>query len=146
MFRDHKTKSFIPKLADFGYSTPFIPHPDQVIRMPISKPWTAPEYHDRGFERSEVFRMDVYSFGMICLWILLYNADYLPQRDFAHDTHADNGTTTINHSRQLLATLQDIQAVKLRLVERVFDLCLSLDANERAQTMIPVMELFSPER
>lgn len=38
--------------------------------MPKSAPWNAPEYHHRGFRPHEAMKMDVYSFGMLCLWLL----------------------------------------------------------------------------
>jgi serine/threonine protein kinase len=43
---------------------------DILVYVPNSELWTAPEYHHRGFNISSAKRMDVYSFGMLCLWLL----------------------------------------------------------------------------
>lgn len=60
---------YIAKVADFGYSTQSV-RDDELIIMPASWPWTAPEYHHRGFTHSQAAKMDVYSFSMLCLWLL----------------------------------------------------------------------------
>ena len=37
--------------------------------MPKSIPWTAPEHHFR-CQPAQALRMEVFSFGMLCLWVL----------------------------------------------------------------------------
>ena len=60
---------YTAKVADFGFSTYF--HGDQdLIKMPKSEPWNAPEHHNRYFYPQGAKAMDVYSFGMLCLWLL----------------------------------------------------------------------------
>jgi serine/threonine protein kinase len=59
----------VAKVADFGFSTWFRSDNDFIL-MPISEPWCAPEYHERGFSPDNAKRMDVYSFSMLCLWLL----------------------------------------------------------------------------
>lgn len=36
----------------------------------MSVPWNAPEHMNQKFEPLQAKRMDVYSFGMLCLWLL----------------------------------------------------------------------------
>ena len=38
--------------------------------MPESEPWNAPEYCARHFKSEEAKQMDVYSFAMLCVWLL----------------------------------------------------------------------------
>ena len=58
------------KVADFGYSTCYA-GPDDLISMPRSWPWNAPDCFRRGGARPiEAKKMDVYSVGMLCLWLL----------------------------------------------------------------------------
>ena len=64
----------IAKLADFGCSVLGTSR-DQLVRLPKSEPWFAPEYHHRDFKLHMAQRMDIYSFGMLCLWILSLNDD-----------------------------------------------------------------------
>jgi serine/threonine protein kinase len=61
---------YVARVADFGFSTWFRGDNDFIL-MPRSRPWYAPEYHGRGFSPDDAKRMDVYSFGMLCLWLLL---------------------------------------------------------------------------
>lgn len=54
---------------DFGSSTP--PTPDALIYLPSSAPWTAPERTHRAVPTQLAKRMDVFSFGLLCLWVLI---------------------------------------------------------------------------
>ena len=65
---------YTAKVADFGYSTLYVTG-DELIAMPRSRPWTAPEWHHRGFRVMEAMKMDAYSFGMLVLWLLFCNKD-----------------------------------------------------------------------
>ena len=60
---------YVAKVADFGFSTHFGSEQD-LIKMPESVPWNAPERHHRHFLPQDAKAMDVYSFGMLCLWLL----------------------------------------------------------------------------
>ncbi|KAI1119912.1 kinase-like domain-containing protein [Nemania abortiva] len=62
--------SFIPKVADFGYSS--VDQGDQVpIRLPESYPWYAPELHEYpDFTLAQAVRADIFSYGMLCLWFI----------------------------------------------------------------------------
>jgi serine/threonine protein kinase len=62
----------VAKVTDFGYSTLFSTdnHP---ITMPGPGIWTAPEWHHRKILPKQARKMDAYSFGMLCLWLLFYN-------------------------------------------------------------------------
>lgn len=42
----------------------------EVVYLPGSTPWNAPELHHRGFELPQAKKTDIYSFGMLCLWVL----------------------------------------------------------------------------
>ena len=57
------------KMTDFGYSC-FGTDDSDIVYLPCSLPWAAPEYHSRGFMLRDAKKMDVYSFGMLCLYIL----------------------------------------------------------------------------
>ena len=60
---------YIAKVTDFGYSTLFSSDTD-LIWMPRSGHWTAPEHHHRAFTPTNAIKMDAYSLGMLCLWLL----------------------------------------------------------------------------
>jgi serine/threonine protein kinase len=60
---------YTASVIDFGYSTRFA-NEDDTILVPKSWPWHAPEHHDNGFKPAQARKMDVFSFGMLCLYIL----------------------------------------------------------------------------
>jgi serine/threonine protein kinase len=83
------------KLTDLGYSSQF-DRTEDLVHLPESWPWSAPEYHHRAMPASEAIKMEVYTFGMLCLWLLF-------QEKFS-DTGAlqefiKNGKTYISFTR-----------------------------------------------
>ena len=62
--------AYVAQVIDFGYSTL---RTDQPINMPRSHGWTAPEWHHRGFNYADAEKMDVYSFGLLCLWLFAFD-------------------------------------------------------------------------
>lgn len=70
--------AFVIRVTDFGCAE-FVPTNSvadgYLVYIPESKPWTVPppEYHHRGFSFSAAVKAMVYSFGVCCLWLLLYN-------------------------------------------------------------------------
>ena len=72
VFKDAITREITVKVADFGYSTLTVGESGKVI-LPKSRPWNAPEHHFGEFNAQEAKKTDVYSFGMLCLWLLLGN-------------------------------------------------------------------------
>jgi serine/threonine protein kinase len=60
---------FTARLTDFGYSTHLAGHHENIM-MPKSWPWNAPEHHHRGFKPQQAKTMDMFSFGVLSLWIM----------------------------------------------------------------------------
>lgn len=48
--------------------------------MPDIGPWNAPEHHNRSFRPEQAKQTDVYSFGLLCFWLLFQagSSDHLP--------------------------------------------------------------------
>jgi serine/threonine protein kinase len=63
------TGMFTARLTDFGYST-ILTNEHGYVCMPKSWPWFAPEHHHRGFTPDAARKMDMFSFGMLTLWVL----------------------------------------------------------------------------
>ena len=72
VFKDAITRKITVKVADFGYSTLTVGESGKVL-LPKSRPWNAPEHHFGEFKFQEAKKTDVYSFGMLCLWVLFGN-------------------------------------------------------------------------
>ena len=77
------------KVSDFGYATLFgSNNTHQLFTMPGSPYWVAPEWHHQFATDVEgAKRMDAYSFGVVCLWLLFYNTgcEDNPDRYFYSD-------------------------------------------------------------
>ena len=65
------TTSGTAKLTDFGYSC-FGAQDFDIVSLPYSDIWSAPEYHDRGFELGAAKKADVFSFGLTAVYLLFY--------------------------------------------------------------------------
>ncbi|KIV99995.1 uncharacterized protein PV09_08352 [Verruconis gallopava] len=67
---------FMTKVVDFGYSgLSLLRSEDSKFQLPISRPWNAPELTECNSEFSldGARKADIYSFGLLCLWILFYD-------------------------------------------------------------------------
>lgn len=71
------------KIGDFGFSTRFTDK-DDLLYMPKSRIWHAPEWHSRVFPPEDAKRMDIFSYGMVCLW-MLFGVDVLRESTSAGD-------------------------------------------------------------
>ena len=60
---------FVAKVVDFGFAICFQSRND-LISMLKSEPWNAFERHNRHIKAEQVKQMDVYSFDMLCLWLV----------------------------------------------------------------------------
>ncbi|KAI1123667.1 hypothetical protein F5Y10DRAFT_285846 [Nemania abortiva] len=62
--------SFVPKIADFGYSTRFSRAGIRIV-LPQSRPWCAPELDEYpDFTPEQALQTDVFSFGLLTLWFI----------------------------------------------------------------------------
>ena len=57
------------KVIDFGFSCCGVKN-DDVVFLPKTAPWEAPEHSKDAVSIQDAKKMDAYSFGMLCLWVL----------------------------------------------------------------------------
>ncbi|KAI1120470.1 kinase-like protein [Nemania abortiva] len=148
VFRDESEKCEA-KLIDFGFSNTLSAISDDAhhrIRLPLSAPWNAPE-HDRllrEWTSTQAMETDLYSFGMLCLWVLF--EPYLsgsiavcPPRDVNYNIKPGSSIWnlgTIKHTVQAFAqdlvdldtTLKENERV---ILKEFFAKSLSLNPTER---------------
>lgn len=74
VFQGDVVNKFVTKVSDFGFSSIWA-RPDDLIQVSKTEPWSAPEWHHRGFVFCEARKMDVYSFGLLCLWIMVQSPE-----------------------------------------------------------------------
>ena len=107
-------------MADFGWS--FLAHDGDtnVIILAKSPPWNAPEYHHRGFTIEQAQKQDVFSFGMLCFWVMFHADISAKARDSLNGTGYPN--SAIQQSREIYILLEKwkvegrLQAVALDMV------------------------------
>ena len=85
------------KMADFGYSFLANEGDEDVPFQPAeSWPWNAPEHHHRKISIQQAQKQDVYSFGMLCFWVLFQakitakdpeSASQIPHQHSANEQH-----------------------------------------------------------
>ena len=59
------------KLTEFGYSC-FGTRDSDLVYLPFSNIWSAPEYHDRAFELHVAKKVNIFSFGLTAVYLLFY--------------------------------------------------------------------------
>ncbi|KAF2468702.1 TPR-like protein [Lindgomyces ingoldianus] len=68
------TGEYTAKVMDFGYSSHYASQTERIF-IPESQPWTAPEYKpaenlSRKYLPDEAALMDIFSFGLVCVWFI----------------------------------------------------------------------------
>jgi serine/threonine protein kinase len=148
------TGSYTAKVADFGFSTYFHEEQEDLIQVPKSVPWTAPErYGRRQFTSQEAKIMDVYSFGMLCLW-LLFNKEHLGTEDFSFEAaywqDKDElllfwkNNKLLNWAMQLVADDASIGGEMKRNLTSFFQSCLDPGTEKRDADWDHLIECLAP--
>ena len=158
------------KVADFGYSTfaaseTFATDGDLFqgaaaarVYLPKSRPWNAPEHHFGEFTVSGAKKTDVYSFGMLCLWVLFgsTHAECMP-KDISFDASTGPHTsleqlkesnqleTVTNNLVDLIPLVHFSAEHRIRLKE-IFNLTVQLNSENRASDLGRLVGLLQIER
>lgn len=143
IFFDHDSRP-LAKVTDFGYSTVFATDRD-LVTMPDSGVWTAPERHYRGFYPEKAKKMDIYSFGMLCVWLLCYNTESKPGRTFRKDFE---GTSEEDKSfiSELLEGSENLEDEDRRKIQKFLFLSLATDPEERLSNFNELLPFLSLNR
>lgn len=130
----------VAKVIDFGYST-WLGDSDAIVSMPRSVPWTAPEWHHRGFSRTDAFKMDIYSFGLFCLWLLFYNNGEREHCDFFKDLDTKPVLTI---AYEILSGTSQIDSGQRQTLQHLFDKSLAIDPKNRYSDFEQLRDLLDP--
>jgi len=154
VFKDSVGKTTV-KVTDFGYSTLTSGEAGRVF-LPKSRPWNAPEHHYGELTTAEAKKMDVYSFGILCLWCLFKSARF-PQKcpDYTFDASIGPRTSLeqikddnkVEHiANQLIASIPDLNTEHKVRLEELFKLTVPLNPNERTSEVGKLVSLLSQKR
>ena len=88
--------------------------------------------------------MDVYSFGLLCLWLLFYNGGEPDRRNFYKDLDSGKGASTL--ARQLVDESNVTDDDVRRNLHQLFDLSLALDPAERCSNLGQLVCLLATDR
>jgi len=161
VFKD-TTGQTTAKVTDFGYSTIATSEEGRVF-LPKSRPWNAPEHHFGEFKALEARKTDVYSFGMLCLWILFRNSlsdirettaegemellsfnAPLGRRTLLERLKDDDKMETI--ANQLIESIQGLSTEHIVRLKILFGLMVPLDPEKRTIDLERLICLLSQER
>jgi hypothetical protein len=132
------------KVNDFSYSC-LGKSDDGIVKLPKSEPWNAPEYEPGGVKIEDAKSMDIYSFGMICLWLLFPSA-------FDGLINTRNGLgrgasrTDLQTAAQELASKEEsLKPSSRQSLAEFFGTTLSLDPSKRQRDWQKLIKLLERE-
>ena len=150
IWEEYQTRGMAVILADFGFSKFGVR--DELIKLSRSEPWDAPEWHPRYFMLGDATKTDIYSFGLVCLWIFFRN-ETLAEFDLPSTTIGDafmgtdfdavsriqskktNGDSILQLALHLLVQKTDLDDNIRSQLTTVFTLALAYDPGKRPESM-----------
>ena len=138
IFKDEANR-FVARVADFGFSTIF--KSQSTILVPKSGHWTAPEWHHRGFKASSAIKMDVYSLGVLSLWLTFYDKSHHKRQPFP-EYLTSNICSPPELKKTIFGTPGISEKVKIDLA-KFFDGTLALDPDHRTSDLTECISLLT---
>lgn len=123
---------YVAKIADFGYSNIF--KENSRFAMPMTEPWEAPEWEE-GYQFSflEAKNMDAYSFGMLCLWLILYMSLDSPEAMVGQfENLSERSGDMYDAATSLIESHVGLQTPRKEKLDKLFSLTLINDPNCRS--------------
>jgi serine/threonine protein kinase len=140
----HSARSLTAKVADFGFST--LLAGSGFINMPRTKPWQAPEWHHRGFRFPEAVAMDIYSYGMLCMWLLFYNYSDDPRSNLFRDLMDDNHPSGLALAERLIEKSSEVCEDEKYRLSQFFNWALAIEPKSRKTDLKQLLSLLIPGR
>ena len=139
-------RSYSAKITDLGHSAHFRDD-DEYGFMPCFMPWQAPEWHHQKHTFSSMLKMEIYSFGLVCLW-LLFN-EQLCENDILFDFNAETQSCSLEskkrNSLQYLAEKLACNATNslphFTCFNSFFGQCLNFDQESRTSSISILLEI-----
>ncbi|KAL9119337.1 MAG: hypothetical protein Q9187_004112 [Circinaria calcarea] len=141
IFRSDSDDYYVAKMTDFGYSS-WYANADKLVYMPRTLQWTAPEWHHRAFSIADALRMDVFSFGLLCLWILFYNCQKDIHAGFENSIKPEE--RNLSFAQKSIVKLGELNDQEKSRLNRFFELTLAIDPQERSLDVWQLTKLLMP--
>ena len=141
-----------PKLADFGFSC-FGAKETDLVALPMTALWEAPEWHDRFFTISAAKKTDFYSTGLLFLWVLfngqfseassdiftsdegmtlsMLGKEVLTSRELEEITALKKKNGVVSIARKLVQTIQDLVESEILTLTTFLERLLCASPDER---------------
>jgi len=149
-------------VTDFGYST-LAAGESGIVFLPKSRPWNSPEHHFDEFNVLQAKKTDVYSFGMLCVWLLFedslldiphtsvdgalelisFNVPLGPLTLLERLKGDDKVTHIVNQLIELMSDLNTERRIRLK---EFFSLTLQLDPQKRTSDVGKLVCLLSNQQ
>ncbi|KAL6909112.1 kinase-like domain-containing protein [Trichoderma evansii] len=131
------------RVTDFGYSTLHAKNSAEAqIRLPFSVPWNAPETvadRDRLFSVHDAKLTDIYSFGMLCAWVLFRDS---LQSMIEFSSMKDNGRL-IQFLQGEVHKVAGLDPIQKKSLSNFFSSAIALDPKHRQLDLQEAMKEFA---
>lgn len=131
------------RVTDFGYSTLHANHSSEAqIRLPFSVPWNAPETvadRDRLYSVHDAKLTDIYSFGMLCAWVLFRDS----LRSIMKLSDLKEGGRLIQYIQNEIHRVDGIDPIQKKSLSNFFSSAIAFDPNQRQLDLQEAMKGFA---
>jgi hypothetical protein len=113
--------------------------------MPRSQYWVAPEWHHRLKTNAiGAMKMDAFSFGTLCLWLLFYNTTGDTKHGFYNDL--SSGTSRPILASQHVKKIAGLGDQKRSNLYQLFERTLCSNPIDRTEDFTQLLDLLAPHR
>lgn len=143
---EERSGEYTAKLADLGHSVTFSTDDDREM-MICTEPWQAPEHSYRTKHGlSYMIRMEVYTLGMVCLWLLFHERLFelgitFDQQGMGHLNALKKGHGMSEVAQNLTREAHDLSADQILGLIGFFSSCLTPNHADRGSDMDPLLQL-----
>jgi serine/threonine protein kinase len=138
------------KVADFGYIALFV-EDDEILKIPMTQPWVDPNWDPLGHTFEEAVNMDIFSLGLVCLYIvftselecLISTSSTISKSDAIRNLlfQWKNEDSIHWNVDRLLESSSDIDPSDRSLLRKFFDQTLSRSQKKRANKVAELLKL-----
>ncbi|RFU74987.1 serine threonine kinase [Trichoderma arundinaceum] len=142
VFAEEANDKVKARVTDFGYSTLHASNSTEAqIRLPYSVPWNAPETvsdRDRLFTVHDAKLTDVYSFGMLCIWMIFPNL-----RDARRISYLKENDRLLQYVQNDIHQMGDIDPLQKKKLSSFFSSTVAYDPRHRPLDLQEAMKEFA---